>query len=352
MTFTFRPAKRENTPLVIGLAGPTKSGKTYSAHRLAAGLADGRPIAMINAEGAKGHQYTDHFTYLAADIEAPFRPERYTEALKTALALDPRPAVVIIDSLSHMHDGPGGILEYHEDELDRLAGNDQKARQRSTWSAWVKPKAAENAFIYEMLSSDCHLVLCFRAKEKLKLVRGKDPVELGWQPIGSERVAFETIFTLMLPPHSKGVPDLSLSDMREPFDRMIPEGQPLSEETGRKLAEWAAGGGKPPVFGQTERQALRERQKQHGLTDEQVRDVLEHETGKRSTQGVPAPLLGRLLEALDRAAATDTAGTDAQPEPEPEPEPGTEPEAEASGDAQELFPIPAGATKGGHQDHG
>jgi hypothetical protein len=29
----FRPAKRENTPLIIGLAGPTKSGKTYSAHR-------------------------------------------------------------------------------------------------------------------------------------------------------------------------------------------------------------------------------------------------------------------------------------------------------------------------------
>lgn len=106
--FTFRPARRENTPLVIGLAGPTKSGKTYSAHRLAAGLADGRPIAMINAEGAKGHQYTDHFTYLAADLEAPYRPERYTEALKTALALDPRPAVVIIDSLSQIRSSSGG----------------------------------------------------------------------------------------------------------------------------------------------------------------------------------------------------------------------------------------------------
>lgn len=26
MTYTFRPAVRENTPLIIGIAGPTKSG--------------------------------------------------------------------------------------------------------------------------------------------------------------------------------------------------------------------------------------------------------------------------------------------------------------------------------------
>jgi len=242
MSFTFRPAKRENTPLIIGLAGPTKSGKTYSAHRLAVGLANGGPVAMINAEGAKGHQYSDRFTYLTADITAPFRPERYTEVLKDALALTPTPAVVIIDSASHMHDGPGGLLEYHEDELDRLAGSDMKARLRSTWSAWVKPKAAENAFIYTMLAADCHLILCFRAKEKIKVVKGGDPIDLGWQPIAGDRVSFETIFTLVLPPRSKGVPDLAISDMREPFDQIVPAGQPLSEETGRKLAEWAAGG--------------------------------------------------------------------------------------------------------------
>lgn len=242
MTVTFRPARRENTPLIVGLAGPTKSGKTFSAHRLAVGLANGGPVAMINAEGAKGHQYADEFDYIATDIEAPYRPERYTEYLKATLALDPKPAVVIIDSGSHMHDGPGGILEYHEDELDRLAGNDQARRLRSTYSAWIKPKAAENQFIYAMLEADSHIILCLRAKEKIKVVTGKPPVDLGWQPIVGERVAFETIFTLVLPPHSKGVPDLDVSEMRKPFDTLIPRGEQLSEETGRKLAAWAAGG--------------------------------------------------------------------------------------------------------------
>lgn len=241
MSFTFRPATRENTPLIIGLAGPTKSGKTFSAHRIARGLAGDGTVVMINAEGAKGHQYSDRFEYLAADIGAPFRPERYTEALKAALDLKPRPAVVIIDSLSHMHDGPGGMLEYHDAELDRLASDDQRARLRNQWTAWIRPKAAENEFIYTMLGADCHLILCFRAKEKLKIVKGKEPIDLGWQPIAGERVAFETIFTLTLPPHSKGVPDLAISEMREPFDKLVPADQPLSEATGSKLAEWAAG---------------------------------------------------------------------------------------------------------------
>jgi hypothetical protein len=234
---TFRPAKREHTPLIIGLAGPTKSGKTLSAHRIAVGL--GGKVVMLNAEGAKGHQYADKFDYLTFDLERPYRPDTYTAALRAALEQDP--GVIIIDSLSHMHDGPGGLLEWHDEELDRLAGQDRKERDKKNWTAWIRPKAAENQFIYTMLEAGCHLILCFRAKEKLKIVTGKPPIDLGLQPIAGERVAFETIFTLMLPPRSKGVPDLSLSDMREPFDAMISPNAPLSEETGRQLAAWAAG---------------------------------------------------------------------------------------------------------------
>ena len=240
MTITFRPAVRENTPLIIGIAGPTKSGKTYSALRIASGIANGGPIAMLNAEGPRGHQYAEKFKYVTCDLTPPFRPTSYTEALEAAAKITP--AVVIIDSASHMHDGPGGVLEWHEEELDRMAGDDFKKRDRSTFAAWVKPKAAENQFIYAMLGMKCPVILCFRAKEKIKLVRGQEPIELGWQPIAGERVAFETIFTLMLPPHSKGVPDLAISDMREPFDTLVPKNTQLDERLGKQLAAWAKGG--------------------------------------------------------------------------------------------------------------
>jgi hypothetical protein len=245
MSYQFRPATRENTPLIIGIAGPTKSGKTYSALRLATGLAEGGLIAMINAEGPRGHQYAETFKYSACDLVAPFRPTNYTAALRDVAKLKPR--VVIIDSVSHQHDGPGGVLEWHEEELDRLAGQDQHRRDKANFTAWVKPKAAINEFIYEMLGANCAIVLSLRAKEKIKILPGKPPVDLGWQPIVDERVAFETLFTLMLPPHSKGVPDLSISDMREPFDTMVPKGKPIDEELGKALAAWAKGGVARPV---------------------------------------------------------------------------------------------------------
>lgn len=240
MSFVFRPAVREHTPLIVGVSGPTKSGKTMSALRLATGIANGKDVVMINAEGARGHQYADKFKYLACDITMPYSPERFTEILTEAGKL--KPGCIIIDSASHMHDGPGGLLEYHASELDRMAGQDYKKRDKCNFTAWIKPKGAENKFIYTMLGMDTPIILCFRAKEKLKIVPGKEPVDLGWQPIAGERITFETIFTVVLPPHSKGVPDLSISEMREPFDTMIPKGKPIDEDLGRKLAEWAKGG--------------------------------------------------------------------------------------------------------------
>jgi len=240
MSYQFRPAVRTNTPLIIGLAGPTKSGKTMSALRLATGMANGGIIAMINAEGPRGHQYADKFEYVACELTAPYRPDKYTEALEAAKAANP--AVIIIDSISHCHDGPGGILEWHEEILDKIAGNDYKQREKSTFVAWVKPKASENQLIYTMLEMKCPVILCMRAKEKIKIVTGKPIIDLGWQPIVGERIAFETIFTLMFVPHSKGVPELELSDMREPFDTLVPKGKPIDEALGKLLAEWSAGG--------------------------------------------------------------------------------------------------------------
>ncbi len=248
--FVFRPAKRENTPLIVGIAGPTKSGKTFSALRLAMGLANGGSIAMLNTEGKRGEQYADNFAYLNCNMDAPFGCDRYEQAIIAIRAL--KPAVAIVDSGTHMHDGPGGLLEQHENELTRMAGDDYKKREKCNYTAWIKPKRSENQMVYTMLTLECPLIICFRAKEKLQIISGQSPINLGWQPIVSERVAFETIFTLVLPPHSKGVPDLALSEMRDPFDKMIPEGKPIDEELGRRLTEWARGGatakpGEPPA---------------------------------------------------------------------------------------------------------
>ncbi len=44
---------------------------------------------------------------------------------------------------------------------------------------------------------------------------------------------------------SKGVPDLAISELRFPFDSMIPEGRAIDEALGIKLCEWAKGSAVP-----------------------------------------------------------------------------------------------------------
>lgn len=245
MTYQLRPAVREQTPIIIGLAGPSKSGKTKSALRLATGLAAGGKIGMINTEGKRGHLYAEEFKYEAIDIADSFSYSKYREALLALKAAGV--AVGIIDSVSHAHEGPGGMLEQHEKYLDEKAGNDYKKRERLTWAAWIKPKAEEAIFCNTMIQVDFPLILCFRAKEKLKIVKGADPIDLGWQPICSDRIPFETTATIILPAGCKGVPDLSAlgSELRDPLGTIIKPEQ-INEDLGKRLAAWAMGA-KPPA---------------------------------------------------------------------------------------------------------
>ena len=102
---TFRRAVRENVPLVIGLAGPSGSGKTYSAMRLAAGIAQGKPFAVIDTEAGRAKHYAEKFVFDHADLRPPFRPSAYAEVIHEAdKAGYP---VIVVDSCSHEHAGDG-----------------------------------------------------------------------------------------------------------------------------------------------------------------------------------------------------------------------------------------------------
>lgn len=245
MNITFRPAIRTKQPLLIGLAGPSRSGKTRSALRLAAGLAQGGTVAMIDTESGRGGWYADQHKYLRGDLDAPFTSERYLEAIKAAKATGAK--VIIVDSASHEHEGVGGMLEQHENELERMAGKDWKKRERMTFTAWIRPKAAHNTYVNELLrmGADTHFVFCFRAKEKLLLRKGEEPVNLGWTPIASSRFEYEMSCMLVLPEGSQGRVDLTAasSGLRDPFQQFISDGQQIDEALGEKLAKWAAGVG-------------------------------------------------------------------------------------------------------------
>lgn len=249
MTFAFRPAVRENVSLLIGLAGGTGSGKTFSAFRLAAGIAGDKPFAVIDTEAGRALHYADRFRFDHAELRPPFRPQAYTEAIKAAD--EAGYPVIVVDSFSHEHSGEGGLLEWHEEELQRMAGEDWKRREAVKMAAWIKPKTAHKAMVQRLLQVRAHLILCFRAEEKVDMVRGDDgKMKIvpkvsrtgrdGWVPICEKALPFELTASFLLLPDAPGVPH-SIK-LQEQHKAAFSAGKPIDEQSGQALAAWAKGG--------------------------------------------------------------------------------------------------------------
>src|ERR1051325_2924746 len=150
-TFTDKPAYRESVPLLVGLTGVSGSGKTMSALRLASGIqrVTGGEIFGIDSESRRMLHYADKFKFRHVQFDAPFGSLDYLAAVEHCVAQGAK--VVIVDSMSHEHDGPGGMLECHEREVERLSNGDRAKAERVNFLAWAKPKAARRRFINTIL---------------------------------------------------------------------------------------------------------------------------------------------------------------------------------------------------------
>ncbi|WP_245407996.1 AAA family ATPase [Rhizobium sp. TH135] len=80
----FTDATRDDTSLLIAIAGASGSGKTFSALTMATGLAQGEPIYAIDTEAKRMLHYADQFKFKHMDMRPPFTPEAYIEAIQKA----------------------------------------------------------------------------------------------------------------------------------------------------------------------------------------------------------------------------------------------------------------------------
>lgn len=251
MTVTFRPAVREQIPLLLGLAGGTGSGKTFSALELAKGIVQGHSFAVIDSENGRAKHYADIFEFDHAEIKAPFRPQTYTDALLAAE--DAGYPVVVVDSASHEWYGDGGCLDWH----DELEGGDN----RKKLSAWIEPKRAHKMMVTRLLQMQAHVILCFRAEPKVEAIRKDGHLEIvpktsltgldGWLPIAEKNLPFELTASFLLMADKPGVPrPIKLPEQLKP---LITLDEPLTAKTGLALAEWSAGGAKPAKTSNTKK---------------------------------------------------------------------------------------------------
>jgi hypothetical protein len=249
MSFEFRDATRQGTNVLIGLAGGTGSGKTESSMKLATGISGGKKFAVIDTEAGRALHKADDYDFDHGDLTAPFTPERYAEAIAAADAAGY--PVIVVDSASHEYEGVGGVLEMQEEELARLMRGDESRREAVRGSSWIAPKRRhKKAFVQPLLQVRAHVILCFRAEDKIEFVKenGKTVVRAkqtltgldGWVPICERRLPFELTLSFLLTADRPGYPKpIKLEERHRAF---FPLDKPISEETGVQLAAWAAGG--------------------------------------------------------------------------------------------------------------
>jgi hypothetical protein len=249
--------------------GCSGSGKTFSAMRLASGIVGpGNRFAVIDTEARRSLHYADKFQFDMCELHAPFRPASYVEAIKAADAAGYK--AIVVDSCSHEWAGEGGILDWQEEELTRMAGDDWKKREACKMAAWIKPKMGHKQMVQRLLQVNATLILCFRAEEKVKMEKDQNNktviVPIGWQPICSKELPYELTVSILLTPDKAGYPQPL--KLQEQHKAMFPLDKPISEESGWLVAEWAAGGEKKPEKKkEQEAPAIISEAQQHLLTE-------------------------------------------------------------------------------------
>lgn len=245
--FQVKKAKREKIYCKIALMAPSGGGKTYSALRLATGMAEeieketGKKakILMGNTEQKRGYYYANEFDYDIVDIEAPHNPEKYVEFIN--FAVDEGYDILIIDSSSHEWEGRGGCLELHQQ-----AGGQ--------YQDWKKITPRHNKFIEAIADSPIHIIATMRGKDQYEMVKN-DKGKASVQKLGvgaKQRDGFEYEFTCTFMIDQKTSVAEAQKDNTHIFESEGPT--LLSEDYGRRIIKWANSGEgyTPPVRGREE----------------------------------------------------------------------------------------------------
>ena len=252
MSFTIHQATRESVKALIGFYAKSGAGKTHSALLMMRGLVGpkGR-IAVIDTENRRSAIFADVIPggFSVIDLDPPFTAERYWEALELAQA---NADGIVIDSFSHCWSGDGGLLDQHEAELKRMAGDDWKKREACTMSAWIRPKSAHKRLVERILRLKHPLIVAMRGEEKTRFGKSGNKTEIHTDefcsPIGDPRFIFELLIhaECIAKPNSQGhmvggYLRLTKVSRTEIIPLLPGPNEQVGVKHGEQLAAWCAG---------------------------------------------------------------------------------------------------------------
>lgn len=188
---SFKRAVREKLLLRIGLCGPSGSGKSLTALKLASCIAGGKPFAVIDTERESSTIYVGHEgvgTFDMAPLSAPFSPDRYVNLIREAESYP----VIVVDSGTQEWDGEGGVLQLvdlYAKKQSRGGGDGNK------FTAWREGDAQHKKFFDAILNCKTHIIVTFRSKQEYAQgvdANGKKTVDkLGMSPITRQGYEYE-----------------------------------------------------------------------------------------------------------------------------------------------------------------
>jgi len=227
----FQKAVKEKAKLRLALIGPSGSGKSFSALRIATGL--GGKIAFIDTERNSGCLYADIFDFDHDNLNPPFTVENYIRKITEAeqAGYD----TIIIDSISHEWEGEGGLLEQHEKIT-------QASKSKNSYNAWATITPKHQLFIGKMMGSPCHIIATMRSKTEYERdENSKTYRKVGTAPKQRDGMDYEFTACFDLSVSHYATPTKhrcgELFDINNPF---IP-----TEETGEQLLQWLNTGREP-----------------------------------------------------------------------------------------------------------
>ena len=243
--FNFESAVREDVYVKIFLTGSSGSGKSYSALKLATGMADEieeikgkRPlIIMLNTESSRGRYYADEFTYkISPRKDQMMKQEDFTtqyyidwinytteKAIKDT-GVEP---ILIIDSATPAWDSMKA----------------QQQKMGGTFKDWGRVQPIWNEFKRTIVNSKAHIICCARGRTAWEIDtddKGKKTIrKLG---VGSDmREGFDYEFTCCFMIDNQTHAANADKDNSHLFEGRTVD-KPLTELDGVNLIKWANSG--------------------------------------------------------------------------------------------------------------
>ncbi|AMO83168.1 MULTISPECIES: ATP-binding protein [Hafniaceae] len=220
----FEKAMRKKAKLRLALTGPSGAGKTYSALVICKSM--GGKTAVIDTEKGSASLYSNEFDFDVLELDPPFSPERFIEAIAAAEAAGYDN--LVIDSISHEWGGVGGCL----DDLDTIAKTKFKGNTHAAWSA-LTPR--HRKFLDSILRVNCHVVATMRSKTETAQQEGsKKVVKLGMKSEQRDGVEYE--FTTVLDINHETHTATASKDRTGLFSNV--DYTVIDDSVGKKLVDW------------------------------------------------------------------------------------------------------------------